>query len=112
MHVFSKRHAPLLAVAHQAWLPLTAGAQVRGKVLGVVGYGHVGSQLSILAEALGMQVIFYDIVPKVRVPHGGERVTWRSWRWEWPSRCRPWARCCRRPTLCRCTCLPTRARAA
>lgn len=39
--------------------------EVRGKVLGLVGYGHVGSQLSILAEALGMQVIFYDIVPKV-----------------------------------------------
>ena len=43
-----------------------ASSQVRGKVLGVVGYGHVGSQLSILAEGLGMQVIFYDIIPKVR----------------------------------------------
>eukprot|EP00055_Hartaetosiga_balthica_P003657 m.8541 g.8541 ORF g.8541 m.8541 type:complete len:426 (-) comp3178_c0_seq1:244-1521(-) len=39
--------------------------EVRGKTLGVVGYGHVGSQLSILAEALGLKVIFYDIEPKL-----------------------------------------------
>jgi len=36
---------------------------VRGKTLGIVGYGHIGSQLSVLAEALGMTVIYYDIVP-------------------------------------------------
>ncbi|CEP03138.1 unnamed protein product (mitochondrion) [Plasmodiophora brassicae] len=35
--------------------------EVRGKTLGIVGYGHVGSQLSVIAEALGMKVIFYDI---------------------------------------------------
>jgi D-3-phosphoglycerate dehydrogenase len=34
--------------------------EVRGKVLGIIGYGHVGSQLSVLAEALGMRVIYYD----------------------------------------------------
>lgn len=39
--------------------------EVRGKVLGIVGYGHVGSQLSVLAESLGMHVLFYDIVPKL-----------------------------------------------
>ena len=39
--------------------------EVRGKVLCIVGYGHVGSQLSILAEAMGMKVQFYDIVPKL-----------------------------------------------
>ena len=33
--------------------------------MGIVGYGHVGSQLSILAEALGFRVIFYDILPKL-----------------------------------------------
>lgn len=38
---------------------------MRGKTLGIVGYGHVGSQLSVLAEALGMRVLFYDIVPKL-----------------------------------------------
>ena len=35
--------------------------EVRGKTLGIVGYGHIGRQLSVLAEALGMRVVFYDI---------------------------------------------------
>ena len=35
--------------------------EIRGKTLGVVGYGHIGSQLSVLAEAMGMNVIYYDI---------------------------------------------------
>ncbi|MCC7385631.1 MAG: phosphoglycerate dehydrogenase [Deltaproteobacteria bacterium] len=39
--------------------------EVRGKTLGIVGYGHIGSQVSILAEALGMRVRFYDIVKKL-----------------------------------------------
>ncbi len=34
--------------------------EVRGKTLGIVGYGNIGSQLSNLAEALGMRVIFFD----------------------------------------------------
>jgi D-3-phosphoglycerate dehydrogenase len=34
--------------------------EIRGKILGIVGYGHIGSQLSVLAESLGMQIIFYD----------------------------------------------------
>ncbi|KAI9859396.1 MAG: Phosphoglycerate dehydrogenase ser3 [Trichoglossum hirsutum] len=36
--------------------------EIRGKVLGIIGYGHIGSQLSVLAESMGMQVIFYDVV--------------------------------------------------
>lgn len=36
--------------------------EVRGKTLGIIGYGHIGSQLSVLAEALGMQVLYYDVV--------------------------------------------------
>jgi len=36
--------------------------EIRGKILGIVGYGHIGSQLSVLAEGMGMQVIFYDVV--------------------------------------------------
>ncbi|RDA90441.1 hypothetical protein CP533_0866 [Ophiocordyceps camponoti-saundersi (nom. inval.)] len=36
--------------------------EIRGKTLGIVGYGHIGSQLSVLAEALGMNVIYYDVV--------------------------------------------------
>jgi len=45
--------------------------EVRGKTLGIVGYGHIGSQLSVMAEALGMRVIFHDIVPKL--PLGNSR---------------------------------------
>lgn len=47
------------------WDKSAAGArEVRGKTLGIVGYGHIGSQVSVLAEALGMRVLYYDIVPK------------------------------------------------
>ncbi|MCH9679888.1 MAG: phosphoglycerate dehydrogenase [Deltaproteobacteria bacterium] len=49
--------------AHEGrWDKSAVGAhEVRGKTLGIVGYGHIGSQVSILAEALGMQVLFFDI---------------------------------------------------
>jgi D-3-phosphoglycerate dehydrogenase len=36
--------------------------EIRGKTLGIVGYGHIGAQLSVLAEAFGLRVLFYDIV--------------------------------------------------
>jgi D-3-phosphoglycerate dehydrogenase len=39
--------------------------EVRGKTLGIVGYGNIGTQVSYLAEAFGMRVIFYDIVSKL-----------------------------------------------
>jgi D-3-phosphoglycerate dehydrogenase len=39
--------------------------EVRGKTIGIVGYGHIGSQVSILAEGLGLRVLFFDIVPKL-----------------------------------------------
>jgi D-3-phosphoglycerate dehydrogenase / 2-oxoglutarate reductase len=39
--------------------------EVRGKVLGIIGYGHIGSQVSILAESLGMQIYYYDIEKKL-----------------------------------------------
>lgn len=39
--------------------------EIRGKSLGIVGYGHIGSQVSVLAEAMGMKVYFYDIVSKL-----------------------------------------------
>ncbi|MEX2682241.1 MAG: phosphoglycerate dehydrogenase [Candidatus Sigynarchaeota archaeon] len=42
--------------------------EVRGKKLGIIGYGNIGTQLGYLAEAIGMRVCFYDIVPKL--PHG------------------------------------------
>jgi D-3-phosphoglycerate dehydrogenase len=39
--------------------------EVRGKTLGIVGYGHIGSQVSVLAEGAGMKVIYYDVEPKL-----------------------------------------------
>ncbi|KKA25973.1 hypothetical protein TD95_002154 [Thielaviopsis punctulata] len=42
-------------VSHKCW-------EIRGKTLGIVGYGHIGSQLSVLAEAMGMTVIYYDVL--------------------------------------------------
>ncbi|KAF2457340.1 D-3-phosphoglycerate dehydrogenase 2 [Lineolata rhizophorae] len=46
------------------WHKVSAGCwEIRGKTLGIVGYGHIGSQLSVMAEAMGMSVIYYDVVP-------------------------------------------------
>lgn len=52
------------AAAHRgAWLKTADGShEVRGKCLGIVGYGHIGTQVGLLAESLGMQVLFHDIV--------------------------------------------------
>jgi D-3-phosphoglycerate dehydrogenase len=48
------------------WLKSAINAyEVRGKTLGIIGYGHIGSQLSVLAESLGLKVIFYDIENKL-----------------------------------------------
>src|SRR5207244_154673 len=41
--------------------------EVRGKTLGIVGYGHIGSQVSVLAEAMGMRIVYHDIVPKLPI---------------------------------------------
>jgi D-3-phosphoglycerate dehydrogenase / 2-oxoglutarate reductase len=48
------------------WLKSASGShEVRNKTLGIIGYGHIGSQLSVLAEALGLDVLYYDIVKKL-----------------------------------------------
>ncbi len=48
------------------WDKSAAGAhEVRGRRLGIVGYGNIGSQLSVIAESLGMQVYFYDVADKL-----------------------------------------------
>lgn len=48
------------------WDKSAVGAhEVRGRTLGIVGYGNIGSQLSVLAEALGMRVYFYDLVDRL-----------------------------------------------
>jgi D-3-phosphoglycerate dehydrogenase len=49
-----------------AWKKVATGCfEVRGKTLGIVGYGHIGSQVGVLAEALGMRVIYFDIATKL-----------------------------------------------
>ncbi len=55
------------AKAHRGGWAKTANDsfEIRGKTLGIVGYGSIGSQLSVLAESLGMRVIFYDVVSKL-----------------------------------------------
>ncbi len=48
------------------WDKSAAGShEVRGRTLGLVGYGNIGSQLSVLAESFGMRVVFYDVVDKL-----------------------------------------------
>jgi D-3-phosphoglycerate dehydrogenase / 2-oxoglutarate reductase len=55
------------AAAHQGiWKKEAKGSyELRGKTLGIIGYGNIGSQVSVLAEGLGMKVIFYDTVTKL-----------------------------------------------
>ena len=48
------------------WSKSAAGShEVRGKTLGIIGYGHIGTQVGVLAEALGMHVLFHDIETKL-----------------------------------------------
>ena len=50
------------------WLKSAANSyEMRGKTLGIVGYGHIGSQLSVMAEAMGMRVRYYDIEKKLAI---------------------------------------------
>jgi D-3-phosphoglycerate dehydrogenase len=53
--------------AHEGiWLKDAKGShELRGKTIGIVGYGNIGSQVSVLSEALGMKVIFYDVETKL-----------------------------------------------
>ncbi|MBA4211497.1 MAG: phosphoglycerate dehydrogenase [Polaromonas sp.] len=61
------------AVAHRGgWLKTASNSyEIRGKTLGIVGYGAIGSQLSVLAEALGMKVVYFDVA--TRLPLGNAR---------------------------------------
>lgn len=55
------------AAAHRgSWLKSAENAyEIRGKTLGIIGYGSIGTQLSVLAEGLGMRVVFFDVVTKL-----------------------------------------------
>ena len=55
-----------MACHRGGWMKSASGSyEVRGKTLGIVGYGHIGTQVGVLAEALGMQVLFHDVEPKL-----------------------------------------------
>ena len=61
------------ALLHRGgWMKSAANSfEVRGKTLGIIGYGHIGTQLGLLAEHLGMRVVFYDI--ETKLPLGNAR---------------------------------------
>jgi D-3-phosphoglycerate dehydrogenase len=65
--MLSRHLGDRLREMHQGvWKKVATGSrEVRGKTLGVVGYGHIGSQVSILAEDLGMKVVFHDTSSKL-----------------------------------------------
>ncbi len=70
-----RRTFPKSMAAHSGiWQKTAEGAgEVRAKTLGIVGYGNIGSQLAVLAEAIGMRVIFFDLTDKLR--HGNVEPT-------------------------------------
>lgn len=56
------------------WMKEAKGSyELRGKTLGIIGYGNIGSQVSVLAEALGMKVIFYDVETKLPLGNAVDR---------------------------------------
>ncbi len=66
--------------AHEGiWMKEAKGSyELRGKTLGIIGYGNIGSQVSVLAEALGMKVIFYDLITKLPLGNAFARRTMKE----------------------------------
>ena len=96
-----RRIVPRSVAAHEGDWDKSANDshEVRGKTLGIIGYGNIGSQLSNLAEAIGMRVIYYDHTDKLR--HGNTE----------PTDSLAGA-CWRRATSSACTCRRRRRRTA
>ncbi|HEY6458833.1 MAG TPA: phosphoglycerate dehydrogenase [Polyangiaceae bacterium] len=71
--MLSRRLGDRAAEMHQGkWRKVSTGSfEVRGKTLGIVGYGHIGRQIGVIAEMLGLRVLFYDVVAKL--PMGNNR---------------------------------------
>ncbi|MFP2957946.1 phosphoglycerate dehydrogenase [Myxococcus sp. 1LA] len=58
------------------WRKVATGShEVRGKTLGIIGYGHIGSQLGVIAEALGMRVLYFDVMTKLPLGNAQPSVT-------------------------------------
>ena len=68
-----RRIADKNIAAHRGvWLKDAKGSfELRGKTLGIIGYGNIGSQVSVMAEALGMNVVYFDVLTKL--PHGNAK---------------------------------------
>ncbi len=65
-----------LAAHNGIWQKESSGSyELRGKTLGIIGYGNIGSQVSVLAEALGMKVIFYDVETKLPLGNASDART-------------------------------------
>jgi len=61
-----------IAAHNGVWLKDAKGSyELRGKTLGIIGYGNIGSQVSVMAEALGLNVVYYDVLTKL--PHGNAK---------------------------------------
>jgi len=59
------------------WLKSASGSnEIRGKTLGIIGYGNIGTQLSVLAEAWGMKVIFTDVVSRLPLGNAAQVPLW------------------------------------
>jgi D-3-phosphoglycerate dehydrogenase / 2-oxoglutarate reductase len=71
--MLSRRFGDRVREMHKGvWTKSAAGSrEVRGKTVGIVGYGHIGRQIGVLAEAMGMHVVFYDVA--ARLPMGNNR---------------------------------------
>ena len=65
------------AAAHRGlWMKDASGShELRGKTIGIIGYGNIGSQVSVLAEALGLKVIFYDTETKLPLGNASDSNT-------------------------------------
>lgn len=66
--------------AHEGiWMKEARGSyELRGKTLGIIGYGNIGSQVSVLAEGLGMKVLFYDVETKLPLGNATDAKTMRD----------------------------------
>ena len=77
MVVLARQLGDRNTMAHKGqWVKSAKGAnEIRNKTLGIVGYGHIGSQVSVLAEAFGLNVIFYDVTKKLSLGNATQKET-------------------------------------